>query len=655
MKQLFFGLLLSLTFGTYAQNSPKEVLFTIDNKPYHTDEFARVYKKNLDLVKDESQKDLNLYLDLFIGYKLKINKAYKLGLQNGEQYKTELKSYRNQLSKNYTNDSKVTNELVQEAYDRSLKEIEAAHILIMVDENATPADTLKAYKKALDIRQKAVGGQDFGALASQYSEDPSAKENKGDLGFFSSFRMVYAFESAAYKTPKGEISKPIRTRFGYHIIKVNDVRDNRGELTVAHIMILNPAAKEDLGAQEKAKQTIQDIYKKIQQGENFESLAKQFSEDKSSSSRGGLLSQFGSGQLSSQEFETVAFNMKNANDVSEPFQSQFGWHIVKLIAKHPIKSFDDLKSELESKVGKDDRSRLITQSLNDKLRKKYTVKSNAKVVTATKKAITDKLYANTWEVPANRAPYDGTLFTIESNNVSGTDFLNYVKGQQKAGLTIKPLSNLIENLYVRFIDQKLNDYYDANLENEFPEFSLVMDEYRDGLLLFDLMEKEIWEKSKTDTLGLTSYYEANKSKYAWKNRMDIVVLSSTKQDVIKQARKLLKKGETPEAIKEKLNVKEVVNVMSNVGVFEEGTDAIPKGLPMKEGISDIIKDGDYYFVAKVNKVMPAGSKSLDEARGKVVNDYQQYLEENWVKDLKKEFTVEVNQPIFEKVKMQLKP
>ncbi len=655
MKQLLFGLLLSLTLSTYAQNIPKEVLFTIDSKPYYTDEFARVYKKNLDLVKDESQKDLNLYLDLFIGYKLKINKAYKLGLQNGEQYKNELKSYRTQLSKNYINDSKVTNELVQEAYNRSLKEIEAAHILILLDENATPSDTIKAFRKAMDIRQKALSGQDFGALAAQYSEDPSAKENKGDLGFFSSFRMVYAFESAAYKTPKGEISKPIRTRFGYHIIKVNDVRDNRGELTVAHIMILNPAAKEDLGAQEKAKQTIQDIYKKIQQGESFESLAKQFSEDKSSSSKGGLLNQFGSGQLSSEEFENVAFGMKNVNDVSAPFQSQFGWHIVKLIAKHPVKSFDDMKVEMESKVGKDDRSRLIVQSLNDKLRKKYPIKRDAKLYAAIQKVITDKVYENKWEVPAKTAPYDGLLFRLENTSVSGTDFLNFVRSQQKAGFTIKPLAKLTENLYERFVDLKLNEYYDANLENEFPEFSLVMDEYRDGLLLFDLMEKEIWEKSKSDTIGLKAFYEANKSKYVWKNRMDIIVLSSTKQDVIKAARKLLKKDQTPDAIKAKLNDKDVVNVMSNVGTFEEGTDAIPKGIPMKEGVSQVIKDGDYYFVAKVNKVMPAGPKTLEESRGKVVNDYQQYLEENWVKDLKKEFSVEVNMPVFEKVKMQLKP
>ena len=291
MKQLFLSLFVSLQLASFAQTATKEALFTIDSKPYYTDEFLRVYNKNLDLVKDESQKDLTQYLELFVGYKLKITKANKLGLQNGEAYKNELASYRTQLSKNYLTDSKVTNELVVEGYERSKKEIKAAHILLLVDENAAPADTLAAFNKANEIRDRALKGEDFGQLAAEFSQDPSVKENKGDLGYFSSFRMVYAFETAAFKTAKGAISMPVRTRYGFHLIKVEDVRDNRGEVTVAHIMILNP--KEDKPEDKAAAQSkIDDIYQKLQQGEKFEELAKQFSEDKSSSSRGGVLARF---------------------------------------------------------------------------------------------------------------------------------------------------------------------------------------------------------------------------------------------------------------------------------------------------------------------------------------------------------------------------
>lgn len=658
MKQLFFGLLLSLNFIGFAQNSMKEVLFTIDNKPYFTDEFSRVYNKNLDLVKDESQKDLNQYLELFVGYKLKINKAYKLGLQDGTSYQNELKSYRTQLSKNYTTDSKVTKELIDEAYNRSLKEIKAAHILIMVDENATPEDTLKAYNQILDLRKRASVGEDFGKLATDYSQDPSAKENKGDLGYFSAFRMVYAFETAAYKTAKGTISNPVRTRFGYHLIKVEDVRDNRGEVSVAHIMILNPeataAGKVDA---DKAKNTIQDIYKKLQQGEKFEDLAKQFSEDKSSSSKGGVLNRFGSGQLSSEEFETVAFSLIKENPISEPFKSQFGWHIVKLIDKFPVKTLEEMQPDLETKVSKDDRSRLIVASMTDKLRKKYTVNRDDKLFVVVSKLITNDFYDGKWNVPANLKDFNANLFTInKAKSTTAASFLTFVKAQQKSSNTMKPIAKLIDKLYQSYVDQELTQYYDDNLENDFLEFSAVMDEYRDGLLLFDLMEKEIWTKSKTDTLGLKSFYDKNLKNYNWKNRLDVTILSSTKSDVIKTAEKLLKQDKTADFIKEKLNIKDgVVNVMSKMGVFEEGNEVLPKNLKFEVGISEIIKEGEYYFVTKVNKTLLAGSKTIEECKGKVINDYQQYLEENWVKDLKKEFKVEVNQAIFEKVKKQLKP
>ncbi|MBL0014141.1 MAG: peptidylprolyl isomerase [Flavobacterium sp.] len=653
IKQLFFGVLLSLSFVSYAQSVKKEVLFTIDDKPYYTDEFSRVYNKNLDLVKDESQKDLTQYLELFIGYKLKIAKANKLGLQNGDSYKTELASYRAQLSKNYLSDSKVTKELVEEGYKRSLKEVKASHILITCDENAASEDTLKAYNKIVDIRNRVLKGEDFGKLATEFSQDPSAKENKGDLGYFSAFRMVYAFESAAFNTAVGKVSNPIRTRFGYHIIKVDDVRDNRGEVTVAHIMIVNP--KEDKPEEKEAnKKKIDDIYQKLLQGESFESLAKQFSDDKSSSSKGGVLARFGSGQLSSEEFENTAFSLTKEKPLSAPFQTKFGWHIAKLIEKHPVRTLDEMKVELENKVSKDDRSRLITNSLNEKLRKKYAIKRDDKLYAAAAKTVTNDYYENKWEVPADTKAFDKKLFSVNEKNITGTSFLIYLKTQQKAGLTLKPIGKLVDKSYEKFVDDQLTSYYTDNLEKEFPDFSNVMDEYRDGLLLFDLMEKEIWDRSKTDTIGLKNYYESQKNLYQWKTRLDVIIASSTNMDVIKKAQKLLKQKVAPEKIKEQLNTKDKVTVMTNAGVFEEGNDALPKNLKQVEGLSEIIKDGDYYFVTMVNKVMPAGPKTLDECKGKVINDYQQYLEQNWVAELKKEFTIKTFPDVFEKVKLELK-
>ena len=651
INKLVLAFVLAINGLAFAQSDKKEVLFTIDDKPYYTDEFMRVYNKNIDLVKDESQKDLNQYLELFVGYKLKINKANKLGLQNNQKYINELKSYRAQLSKNYTSDTKVTKALIEEGYNRSQKEIRASHILITCDENANPADSLKAYNQALDIRKKALAGEKFEDLAMSYSADPSAKENKGDLGYFSAFRMVYAFESAAYKTKVGDISMPVRTRFGFHLIKVVDSRSNRGEVTVAHIMILKPTATtpEEIA---KAKSTIQDIYTKLKQGENFESLAGQFSEDKSSSNKGGALPRFGSGQLSSEEFENVAFGLTKPSSYSEPFESQFGWHIVKLIEKHPIKTLQESERELDNKIRKDDRSRLIVNSLNAKLRKKYTFTRDEKEYKRIIALVTDKYYTNEWSVSEEQKKNQENqiLLTIENRKIATNLFVTELESQQKANLKIKPIAKLVDHVYENFVDKQLTEYYNDNLEKEFPDFANVIEEYRDGLLLFDLMEKEIWDKAKQDTLGLKNYYNSHKDKYQWKNRVDATVASSTKMDVIKQARKMLKDGKTIEEIKTALNTKDVVNIMAKQETNEEGTDAYPKKISLKPGVSDVYQEKEFYFVAKVNKVMPAGAKTLEETKGRVINDYQQYLEENWVSDLKKEFKVTVDTAVFEKVK-----
>ncbi|WP_310556425.1 peptidylprolyl isomerase [Flavobacterium sp.] len=653
IDKIILGFALIVSSLTFAQNEKKEILFTINDKPYYTDEFSRVYNKNIDLVKDESQKDLNQYLELFLGYKLKINKANQLGLQNNPKYINELKSYRTQLSKNYTSDVKVTKALIEEGYNRSQKEIRASHILIMVDENAAPEDTLKAYNRALDIRKKAMSGQKFEDLAVQFSEDPSAKENKGDLGYFSAFRMVYAFESAAFKAKKGETTMPTRTRFGYHLINIVDTRDNRGEITVSHIMILKPTSA-DKTEVDKAKTTIQDVYSKIKQGENFESLANQFSQDKNSSQKGGLLPRFASGQLSSEEFENTAFGLTTPNTYSEPFESQFGWHIVKLIEKHPIKKLEEMERELDAKIRKYDRSRLLTNSLTAKIRTKYAAKRDEKLYEKIKSLVTDKFYTVTWKQPEDIKEFEGNLMTIEDYGVKATLFLSELESQQKSKIKIKPIGKVVDYIYKNFEDAQLNNFYNDNLEKEFPDFANVIEEYRDGLLLFDLMEKEIWEKAKLDTLGLKNYYNTNINKYQWKKRAEVLIASSTKEDIVSKARKLLKKNKEVDFIKESLNTKDVVNVMIKKEMLEEGAENFPKNVVMKPGVSETYKEADFYFVNSVIKLIPASAKTLEETKGRVINDYQQYLEDNWVGDLKKEFKVTVNQEVFERLKTTMK-
>ena len=444
---------------------------------------------------------------------------------------------------------------------------------------------------------------------------------------------------------------PVRTRFGYHLVKVNDIRDNRGQVTVAHIMLMKA---ENPIEGEAVKNTIEDIYKKIKQGESFETLAQQFSQDRSSAGKGGLLQRFGSGELSSEAFENVAFSLKNSGDVSEPFQSQFGWHIVKLIEKFPVRDFADTQTEFESRVRKDDRSKLIDASLNDKLTKKYAVEKNAKLYAKAAKLVTDKFYTQEWEVPAATKELEGNLLVInKEKGITAMNFLEFVNTQQKNKWGLKPIGKVVDQLYGKFIQNQLVAYYNDNLEKENPEFANVMDEYRDGLLLFDLMEKEIWNKAKTDTLGLKAFYEKHVADYQWNPRVEANVFSSTKEEAIQQTLKFLKKKKSIDFIKEQLNKENKVSIMVKSGVFEEGSDALPKHQKLELGLSDVFKDGNYYFITQVTKKLPKGAKTFEETKGKVINDYQQYLESKWVDDLKKEFTIKVNKDVFTQVKQEL--
>ncbi|WP_353149958.1 peptidylprolyl isomerase [Flavobacterium sp.] len=654
IQNFFLVLFLTISFNLLAQNTKNEVLFSIDSNEYKIDEFKRIYLKNLDLVKDDSQKDLNQYLELFIGYKLKVNKAYKLGLQNNTKYQSELNSYRNQLSKSYLNDSKVTNQLIEEAYNRSLKEVKASHILLSFDESIKGADTLAFYNKALALKKQIENGESFESVALANSQDPSVSDNKGNLGYFSAFRMVYPFESAAYKTAVGQISNPVRTRFGYHLIKVTDSRDNKGEVTVAHIMILNPSDAND-DAKLKAKQTIDDISKKLQQGESFEALASQFSEDKSTAVKGGVLQRFGTGQLSSEAFESVAFSLENSGDISQPFESGFGWHIVKLIEKHPVKSFADSKSELENKIKRDERSIIITNTLASKLKSKYTIEVNKTQYKNIEKTVTDAIYSQTWELPKEDNSIKDDLLVIDKTKKMATmSFASYMQSQQKNKQTTKPVTKLVSELFESWKGEQLIAYYTDNLEREFPDFKNVMDEYRDGLLLFDLMEKEIWDKSKTDTIGLQNFYNLNKSKYNWKERFDVDILSSTDATVIESAQKMLQKGKSIEYIKSKLNKKDKVAIMVKSGLYEKNYDVLDKISNLTIGSNNTYNDANYSFVVHVKNIKPAEIKALEDCKNKVINDYQQYLESTWVDELKKEFNISINTAVFENVKQQLK-
>lgn len=653
MKKNFICILfLILTLNVFSQS--KDVLFSIDNTSFYTDEFTRVYSKNLDLVKDDSQKDLDAYLDLFIGYKLKVQKALKLGLDKEERYQKELASYRKQLAKKYLNDSEVTDQLIEEAYSRIQEEVRASHILVLVKSNATPEDTLRAYRKIESYYEQLKKGGDFDEIAFHKSEDPSAKQNKGDLGYFSAFRMVYPFENAAYNTPVGSVSKPFRTQFGYHLLKTTDRRANQGDVSISHIILFKENSNVKKVDDSGKRNLMNDIYKKYQQGESFESLARQFSEDKSTNQVGGEMPKFSSGQLSSIEFESQAFSLQNPGDVSEPFETEIGFHFIKLIKKFPVEEFEGLRNKIEDQVRKDERSMLIETTLSNKLKQKYKVEKVAVELQKIAQLITPAFYEGKWEKPSDYKRAKNAFISINGEEYTNDMFLDFLMKQQKRNTYSKDIKTMLVQAREAFIDVEIKAYYDSQLENEFSEFHFIMEEYRDGLLLFDLMEKEIWEKSKTDTLGLEKFYANHKNEYKWKKRYEAVLFSTKDKKTLKKATKLFKKGTDIVEIKKILNSDNATALKAEEGVFETDYKELNNYNLVESGVSDFkINNDGYYGVAIVNNVMPPAVKTLDECRGRVTSDYQSYLEKEWVTNLKKEFKVSVNAPVFEKVKKQL--
>ncbi|WP_299781986.1 peptidylprolyl isomerase [uncultured Formosa sp.] len=646
LKSVLLLLLLTVSYISTAQIASEDILFKVDETPVYASEFVRVYNKNLDLVKDESQKDVDAYLQLFINYKLKLAEAKSLKLDEKGAYRRELKSYRNQLSQNYLTDNTVTEELVEEAYKRTKTEVRARHILVRLDENASPKDTLAAYMEIVKLRNRLIS-EGFDKVKKDVHDGKSIFAE--DLGYFSAFKMVYSFENAAYKTQVGDVSQPFRTRFGYHVVQVLDKRPARGTVKVAHIMVAKNKEGDTISNPEAR---INDIYKKLNQGESFESLAKQFSEDLSSANKGGELAPFSKGQLSSNEFEEEAFNLVLVGDVSKPFKTNFGWHIVKLLDRKPVPEFADMKSELEEKVKLDSRSKRINESRIHDLKKRYNISDDQPALSYFVKILNKKYYERTWELPS-KFTADKTLLTIGSKTLTYKDFGNFIEKRQAMFSEKFSLNKIVEINYETFLDLELKAYQEAHLEEENPEFAEIIGEYRDGLLLFDLMENEIWNAGQKDTVAVQNYYEAHRENYFWNKRIDAIVGASVTRKDIKKVAKLLKKNVPLEDIKAKLNVKDEIHVMFTTGVLEENNQSLPADFEYKKGLSDIYEFNDGYIVAKVNNILPKTLKSFDEAKGSVISDFQANKEDLWLQDLHAKYTVSINESVLTKIRNQI--
>lgn len=663
MKRKLFNALLTFLFGiftlsVFSQNTDP-VLLQVANEKITKNEFIKVYEKNNIKSEKPDNKALEEYLELYTNFRLKVTEAEALGMDTIKSFRDELAGYRKQLAQPYLSDNKASDKMIQEAYDHKKYDIRASHILVRVDRLASAADTLAAWNKIMQLRKRIIKGEDFGKVAVDGSEDPSAKDriadgrkikgNYGDLGFFTAFDMVYPFEETAYNAKVGEVTMPIRTDFGYHLIKVTAKTPAIGKVQLAHIMLIYPA-KASLDDSLKVADSANLAYKLLQNGSDFGDIAKKFSDDASTSEKGGVLPWFGVNRLL-PDFTMNVQKMKEKGDYSEPFQTIYGWHIIKLIDRKPIGSFEEEKEDIKQRIPRSDRNTDIQNTFIAKTKASYGFTQNLQALDELTKKVTDSLFTASWKTEDANG-LNNNLFTIGTKTYTQADFAKYLAATQRREQK-RDIPAYVYQQYNTFVNDAVNKYADSQLEAENPDFKSLINEYHDGILLFDLTDKKVWSKAVKDTVGLEQFYEKNKNNYMWDTRLDASIFTVKDASIVKSLKKLLKKGVTDEKILAKFNQDSIQKVTVERKKFAKGENVNIDALAWKAGITDLIPMADSTnAIVVVHGVVAPEPKLLNEIRGAMTADYQNFLEKEWISELRQKYPVIVNREVFNSILTQ---
>lgn len=636
---LFFLLPFLPSFGQKADNVP---LFTYGNDTVYQEEFVRVFLKN-NRKEEQNDSSLKAYLNLYVNFKLKVKEAREMKLDEVETYQTELNGYRAQLAKSYMVDTSLTSQLIDEAYERLKFEVKASHILVLCGPNALPKDTAAAWKKINDIRKRIMAGTAFDSLAYSLSEDISAKNNYGNLGYFSAFDMIYPFENMAFKTEVGSLSPIFRTDFGYHILKVVDKRVNRGERKLAHIMLQfedpnNETAKTEL------KRKVDSIYAQLKGGAQWANLVTTFSDDKSSAKNNGELNWISGTARIAESFKDAAFALKNVGDISEPVLTPYGWHIIRLVDSRSLAPKEDMMDKLRLQVVREpERAKMSQGALVNKL-----IKENGLTINQVgKKFFLDKCLDSsmiTAEYTADKAKNPQmALFTIGTKTYTISDFAQYIEQYQTPQIGAS-LSAAVNKMLQEFQNQSVLAYEESILEEKYPSFSNLMQEYREGILLFNLTEKVVWNKAIEDSTGLKAFYEQIKDNYQWPNRVSVNIYEATSKEAYKQTKKLLKNKKLNDIeVSQTINKDNPLSLVIKRAKLSKGESPYLEKIKWKEGVYDLKEQNGKWVIVRVNEVLPAGPKALNEIKGLITGEFQNQLEAEWIERLRAKYPVIVNE------------
>ncbi|MFT5723799.1 MAG: peptidyl-prolyl cis-trans isomerase SurA [Bacteroidia bacterium] len=611
-------------------------IFSVGSDTVWGAEFERAYSKNDAKPHLKPGNDtLQDYLDLYVRFKLKVKEAYSLGMDTNQDYVKELAGYRKQLAQPYLTDKTVTDNLIQEAFGRMKYEVQASNLMIHMSPTASPKDTLASWVRINKWRELINSGQmSFEQITRDSSSDDHGRKNEGRLGYFTAFGMIYPFEDQAYSTKVGDISVPFRTQYGYHIVKVTDKRPRRDDLRVAHILIRVNNESE----YETNKPRIEAIYARLQKGETFETLVKDFSEDFGTRESGGQLNWIKSvGGSVPKDFKELAYMLKDGT-YSKPVRTELGWHIIKRIESKPAPKFNEVKETIKMKISRDSRSELNKEAVLKRIKVENNYVLNTENWNRFKASLTDTSLLYDW-VPTDFYTSETPLFSIAKMHFTYKDFTSFIRSAP-ARKPNQQLDGFANDLLSTYVDNKNFEYEENILETKYSDFKYLMEEYRDGILLFELSNKIVWNKASEDTAGLRKFFEDHRADFVWKDRVVTKSYVCSTKKSAKLVKRYLKKDSSDKAILTAVNKKDALGVNIVYKTYEAGQDSVIDGLDWNKSLHKL-KDktiNNIVFVS-IDKILPPGQKALKETLGPVTSDYQKYLEDQWIVELKNKYTV----------------
>ena len=682
---LVLGLLMA--GGLHAQNDP--VVIEVGNEKITKSEFMHEFRKSMGLDPKaaptactyEKRQALEEYVELYTNFRAKLMDARALGIDSMPSIRKELAQYRNELREPYLIDSATLDRILHEAYERNHYALKAAHILVSVRADASSADTLLAYQKAMDIYRQAIAGADFEELAENKSDDPSARfnpntkrqGNRGNLGCFTVFQMVYPFENGAYALEPGQVSLPVRSDYGYHIIKLYDKQPYFGKVTIQHIWVSGKTGN---------KSMIDNAYERLSKGEDIVRVAFDISSDRAE--KASLTAGLEMNQMPAEYVMAIA-KLKEG-EFSEPFETQLGWHIVKLVKREAIPSYEDMVPLYKQRLSRDKRSQAPKAAFAEQCRQKYgftdftqermpAMKGAKPQYKASldecRAALTDSVFKKRWVFDPASVTDLRPLFQIGHRTYNAVDLLKYIERQQEWQGVMGDLDLYLADRYRRFIDQQSLKMADSLLEEENPEFRELMEEYHNGLMIFAYNDRKVWRVSTDDTARLNAFYaqtmpqhsidNPDDAPYFWNTRAHVIEITVADsallapKTALKVVEKALKKGFAPNAIETLLlkvakSPKDsgMVAVSVKTQLVEEGESQLLSKSEWKCGLYERPNEKGYSLLA-VDRILDPMPKSVKEARGYYVNDFQAHLDQELVKMLREKYNVKIHQNVVDEI------